>query len=63
MNPTAALMLSHELEQDRRRAIEARRHRFIDSDSVDRPTRHRRTSVWTMLLHMSLRVPRLRPAR
>ncbi len=63
MNPTAALMLSRELEQDRRRAIEARRHRLIDSGSVDRPTRQRRTNVWTMLLHMSLRMPRLRPAR
>ena len=63
MNPTAALMLSHELEQDRRRAIEARRHRSIVPKSTDRPTRQRRTSVWTMLLHMPIHLPRFGPAR
>ena len=59
MNPTAALMLSRELEQDRRRASEARRHRPTEPEKVDRRARHRRTSVWTMLLHM----PRFGPAR
>lgn len=62
MNPTAALMLSRELEHDRRRAADARRLRFIEPDTAARPVRQRRTSVWTMLLHV-VRAPRFRPAR
>ena len=63
MNPTAALMLSREIEQDRRRAVEARRHRPTSPQRADRPARQPRTSVWTMLLHMPLRMPRFGPAR
>jgi hypothetical protein len=63
MNPTAALMLSRELEQDRRRALEARRHRLIEPETVDRPARQPRTSVWRTLLRVPLHVPHFRPAR
>lgn len=52
MNPTAALMLSHEFEEDRRRALSQRRNRFLEPETVDRPARQARTSIWALLLHM-----------
>lgn len=63
MNPTAALMLSREIEHDRRRAADVRRHRSIRPENVVQPARQRRTSVWTMLIHMPLHLPRFGPAR
>ena len=61
MDPTAVLMLSRELEQDRRLAVEGRRHRLIEAEIV-RPARDLRRSAWKALIDM-LRMPRFGPAR
>ena len=63
MNPTAALMLSSEFEQDRRRAVAARRHRIAEPEPDAPRAAPQRTSVWTMLLNMPLHMPRFGPAR
>ena len=36
MNPITALMLSQATEQDRRREIERRRHRFVEPEPLGR---------------------------
>lgn len=61
MNPTAALMFSREFEADRRRALAQRRKLFVEPETVDRPARRARTSIWSLLLHMHM--PRFGPAR
>lgn len=63
MNPTAALMLSRAFEEERSRALAERRRRFIERETVDRPARRERPSIWALLLHMPLHLPRFRPAR
>jgi hypothetical protein len=52
MNPTAALMLSREFEEDRRRALSQRRQRYLEPEIVERPPKQERPSMWTLLLHM-----------
>ncbi|MGZ8475272.1 MAG: hypothetical protein ACXWWQ_03475 [Candidatus Limnocylindria bacterium] len=63
MNPTMALMLSREFEEDRRRALAERRRTFLEPETVDRPARGERPSIWALLLHMPLHLPRFGPAR
>lgn len=52
MNPTAALMLNREFEEDRRRALSQRRNLILEPDIVDRPARQERSSLWALILHM-----------
>ncbi len=63
MNPTVALMLSQAIEEDRRRALAERRRTFLEPEAVYRPARRERPSIWALLLHMPLHLPRLGPAR
>ena len=63
MNPTAALMLSREFEEDRRRALAERRRTFLEPEAVDRPAGRERPSIWALLLHMPPHLPRLGPSR
>ena len=63
MNPTAAMMLSREFEEDRRRALEERRRTFLEPETVDRPARRERPGIWALRLHIPLHLPRFGPAR
>ena len=54
MNPITALMLSHAIEDDRRREMARRPHRFVEPESTHRTDEHRRR--WL------LRIPLLRLA-
>lgn len=49
MNPIVALMLSHELEEDRRRTVAECRTRFLHPEAVFRPARRERTPTWTLV--------------
>ncbi len=49
MNPIEALMLSHDLEADRRRTAVERRTRFLEPEPVVRPPRRERTLTWSLI--------------
>ena len=49
MNPIEALMLSHDLEADRRRTATERQARFLEPETVVRPPRRERTLTWALI--------------
>lgn len=49
MNPIEALMLSHDLEADRRRTAVERRSRFLEPEALVRPPRGERTLTWALI--------------
>lgn len=49
MHPIEALMLSHDVEADRRRTAVGHRTRFLEPEPVARPPRRERTPAWTLI--------------